>query len=277
MQKKVLKLLNGQLLPSMMYIALGICLILFPVQTVQILCKVVFGLMMIGAGAFHLWTYLAKKREATVLDLFSGVTVLALGVFLFSNPQIVVKILTLVLGSFLIVDSVWTVQLGCRMKKYHRSEWIFLVLISVGFAGLGVMILYNPFHEIRMAFVLAGWTFLVNGGMDLLFMFLQRNFYKKVESGQYTITSESEQITSEKPDKSESLNIRKFSRKKAREKEVQDNRKEMKEVPENRTEQEESDLLLPENLHEEAASEGVTEQTETQITETEELLEEWKD
>lgn len=201
MREKILRFLNGQLIPSVLYLVLGLCLILVPVETVQILSKAVFGCVMIAAGVFHLWMYLAKRRGAIVLDLFSGVTVMVVGIFLFSNPQIVVKILTIMLGSFLIVDSIWTLQLGYKMKKYQRGKWICSILLSLIFAGLGVVLIWNPFQERKITFMFAGWAFLVNGGMDLLLMLFQGNFNRKVENGKYTMLSKEEKASIKKAKK----------------------------------------------------------------------------
>ena len=83
MEKKTSKFLRGEILSSICYIVLGLCLVLIPDQTVNIICKVVFGLVMIAAGIYHIVIYAAEKEKATVLDLFTGVIAAVLGVFLF--------------------------------------------------------------------------------------------------------------------------------------------------------------------------------------------------
>lgn len=99
MEDKKMKVLKGQIPVSILYIALGVCLALMPVETVNVLCKVVFGLVLVGAGLYHIVIYVLEKENATILDLFSGVIVLVIGAFLFMNPQVVVKLLTLMLGA----------------------------------------------------------------------------------------------------------------------------------------------------------------------------------
>ena len=92
MEDKKMKVLKGQIPVSILYIALGVCLALMPVETVNVLCKVVFGLVLVGAGLYHI------------------VIVLVIGAFLFMNPQVVVKLLTLMLGAFILVDSIWMLR-----------------------------------------------------------------------------------------------------------------------------------------------------------------------
>ncbi|URW87840.1 DUF308 domain-containing protein [Blautia wexlerae] len=54
-----------------------------PDQTVNIICKIVFGLVMIASGIYHIVIYTAEKEKATILDLFTGVIVMVLGIFSF--------------------------------------------------------------------------------------------------------------------------------------------------------------------------------------------------
>ena len=78
MGKKISNFLKGEIVSSVFYLAFGLCLILIPDQTVNIICKIVFGLVMIAAGVYHIAIYAAEKEKATILDLFTGVIVTVL-------------------------------------------------------------------------------------------------------------------------------------------------------------------------------------------------------
>ncbi|MDC7291328.1 DUF308 domain-containing protein [Blautia schinkii] len=174
MGKRFSKILKGQITSSVFYVLFGLCLILMPVKTVDVICKVVFGLVLIGAGCYHVYIYVKEKESSTILDLFSGVIVLVLGGFLFYNPQVVVKLLPLLLGAFVLVDSIWTLQ-GClKLKKYGREEWKALLLGSLIFIVLGIAMVINPFPGVKYTVIFAGWVFLLNGAADLAFLWLLR-------------------------------------------------------------------------------------------------------
>lgn len=143
MGKKISNFLKGEIVSSVFYIAFGLCLILIPDQTVNIICKVIFGLVMIAVGIYHIAIYAAEKEKATILDLFTGVIVLVLGVFLFFTPQIVVKILPYLLGAFVLgrqhletegkypaeKDGAGTVESSAGRKHYfYHSGWTDLIL-----------------------------------------------------------------------------------------------------------------------------------------------------
>ena len=137
MGKKVSDFLKSEILSSVFYLAFGLCLLLVPDQTVNIICKIVFGLVMIASGIYHIVIYTAEKEKATILDLFTGVIVMVLGIFLFFTPQIVIKILPYLLGALVLVDSIWKIKGSYRLKKAQRGRWKIILIGCLVFIALG--------------------------------------------------------------------------------------------------------------------------------------------
>lgn len=197
MGERIAKILKGQMATSVIYILLGLCLILMPVKTVYIICKVVFGIVLIAAGLYHVIIYLLEKANTTLLDLFSGSILLVLGGFLFFNPQIVIKILPILLGAFILIDSIWSLQ-GClKLKKRNRGEWKLLLLGSLVFIGLGITLVVNPFTVVKYTIIFAGWVLLCNGMADLVFMILLKKGLKEIQE----LAAEAEAEAAEEPQK----------------------------------------------------------------------------
>ena len=69
MGEKINNILKGEIISSVFYVLLGLCLILIPTQTVDVICKVVFGLILIGVGIYHIYIYIRGKVSATIMDL----------------------------------------------------------------------------------------------------------------------------------------------------------------------------------------------------------------
>lgn len=180
MSEKIKKFLNGQLATSILYLILGLCMVLMPVGTVYFFCKIIFGAAMIGTGLYQIYGYLREKPSATVLDLFAGGILLVLGGFLFLNPQIVVKLLPVLLGMFILVDSVWTIKSAFKLKKKSQYLWKILLIGSLVFVAAAVVLMLNLF-ELRITFMLAGWVLLVNGIADIVFLILIRRGMKKAD------------------------------------------------------------------------------------------------
>ena len=179
MGKKFSNILKGEILSSVFYVAFGLCLILIPDQTVNIICKVIFGLILIAAGLYHIVIYAAEKEKATILDLFTGVITAVLGIFLFFTPQIVIKLLPYLLGAFVLVDSIWKLKGTYRMKKVESDLWKILLIGTVVFIGLGAAILVYPFLSVPKMILFCGCVLTVNGAVDIVFLIMIKIVLKK--------------------------------------------------------------------------------------------------
>lgn len=194
MSERIGRILRGQIVTSVIYILLGLCLVCMPVETVNIICKLVFGIIMIVAGLYHILIYVMEKLNATVLDLFSGGILLVLGGFLFFNPQVVIKLLPILLGSFVLVDSIWTLQGAFRLKKRGNGMWKVLLIGSFVFIGLGIAMIVNPFQTVKYTVMFAGWILLCNGIVDLVFMIILRKGMKELKEAVEEAISEEAQM-----------------------------------------------------------------------------------
>ena len=197
MEEKKSKILRGQIPTSVFYILFGLCLALMPVETVNVLCKVVFGLVLIGAGVYHILIFVLEKDNSTILDLFSGVIVLVIGIFLFMNPTVVVKLLTLMLGAFILVDSIWSLKGSLKLKKRGAGSWKFLLLGSIIFIALGISLVVNPFTMVKYTVIFAGWIFLCNGVIDMIYLILLRKGLKEIKQDVEAVDADGEIISGE--------------------------------------------------------------------------------
>ena len=181
MGKKVSDFLKSEIISSVFYLAFGLCLILIPDQTVNIICKIVFGLIMIASGLYHIVIYTAEKEKATILDLFTGVIVMVLGIFLFFTPQIVIRILPYLLGAFVLVDSIWKIKGSYRLKKAQRGRWKIIFLGCLVFIALGVSMLFYSFMSVTQMLLFSGIILTADGAADIVFLIMIRLGMRKSE------------------------------------------------------------------------------------------------
>ena len=191
MWEKINNFLKGQIVTSIIYIALGACLAFMPVNMINVICKFIFGILLILVGCYHILLYILEKLNATILDLFSGGVLLVIGVFLFTNPQIVVKLLPVLLGTFILADSIWSLKGSLKLKKHGSGTWKFLLIGSLLFIGLGIALILNPFTMVKYTVIFAGWIFLGNGVTDFVYLILLRRGMKEPEQETKTETETS--------------------------------------------------------------------------------------
>ena len=197
MWEKINNFLKGQIVTSIIYIALGACLVFMPVSTINIICKFIFGILLIVVGLYHILIYVAEKLNSTIFDLFSGGVLMVIGIFLFMNPQIVVKLLPTLLGTFILVDSIWTLKGSLKLKKRGAGSWKFLLIGSVIFIGLGISLVVNPFTMVKYTVIFAGWIFLCNGVIDLIYLILLKKGLKELKQDVEAVDADGEILSDE--------------------------------------------------------------------------------
>ena len=206
MWEKINNFLKGQIVTSIIYVALGACLVFMPVSTVNVICKFVFGILLILVGLYHILIYVAEKLNSTIFDLFSGGILMVLGIFLFMNPQIVVKLLPILLGTFILVDSIWTLKGSLKLKKRGAGSWKFLLIGSVIFIGLGISLVVNPFTMVKYTVIFAGWIFLCNGVIDLIYLILLRKGLKEIKQDVEAVEADGEIVSDGNRSETDELN-----------------------------------------------------------------------
>ena len=180
MGEKINNILKGEIISSVFYILLGLCLILIPTQTVDVICKVVFGLILIGVGIYHIYIYIRGKAKATIMDLLSGVVVFVLGVFLFMTPSIVIKLLPWMLSAFVLVDSLWKFKGAFLLKKGGNGAWSVLLIGSLVFIVLGIVMLFGRFPKIMTLLIFSGWVLVCDGVADIVFYIIMKLGLRKI-------------------------------------------------------------------------------------------------
>ena len=204
MGEKINNILKGEIISSVFYILLGLCLILIPAQTVDVICKVVFGLILIGAGIYHIYIYIRGKAKATIMDLLSGVVVFVLGVFLFMTPSIVIKLLPWMLSAFVLVDSLWKFKGAFLLKKGGNGAWSVLLIGSLVFIALGIVMLFGRFPKIMTLLIFSGWVLVCDGAADIVFYIIMklglRKIAKKAETEKEDSVADSSDAVNETAD-----------------------------------------------------------------------------
>ncbi|MDO4648366.1 MAG: DUF308 domain-containing protein [Eubacteriales bacterium] len=195
MKKKIFSFLYGELFSSVIFIILGILMCVFPAEMIRVITKVIFGIVLMVTGCFHLYSYLKESKETTVLDMFTGVIVLLLGIFFFRYPQVVVKMLSGLLGAMLVVDCVWVFRAAKRLRKLEVELWKTYLFASLLFLILGLGLMWNPFSKVVQMVVVAGILFVVNGVADIVFYV----YYHKMLKAQQKTTGEEAAAEEEVP------------------------------------------------------------------------------
>ena len=176
MNEKLKDFLNSQIPITVLSIALGVGLIFLPAGTMGVLCRVLFGVVFMLTGGYHIFRQVMERpgTVASMPDLYAGVVILVLGVFLFANPAVVLMMLPWMLGAFIIADSIWMIKTCIRMQKENVGFWKVMLIASAACIVMALILALYRFEQVGTMLTYAGWLFLLNGLADVVLTWMVR-------------------------------------------------------------------------------------------------------
>lgn len=147
----------------------GLCLLIWPGASVSVLCAAL-GVLSVLYGAVRLAGYFSNDlyRLAFQFDLAVGILSILIGLLLILRTDRVLANLALVVGVFLLVDSVLRLQTALDARHFGMRRWWLVLLASVCGAALSLLLLLRPLDSALALTRLTGAALLLDGAENLL-------------------------------------------------------------------------------------------------------------
>ncbi len=151
------KMRNSLIIMSVLYLILGIIMLIFPTEVSDFICYLV-GLMFVFLGVSAVVMYM-KEDEKTPFSSFTlvfGILFGAFGVYIVLNPKLLASFIPLVVGVFLIVDSISKLSLSFDLKKIQYKNWWQMMIVAFVILACGIFLLTNPFAVVKVSIMVIG-------------------------------------------------------------------------------------------------------------------------
>ena len=175
--KDWIKKISVTLALAILELLLGILLLCNPVGLSSIVI-VAAGLLLILAGAYHLYGYIRLSREeaAKTWKLASGAGILTLGITAIANQHWMVQILgtlTALYAILVLASAFMKLQMAVDAVRCSRKCWYLMAVSFLLSAVLAVLLLLNPFAE-NVVWVFTGIALIVIAVLDGVYFALGR-------------------------------------------------------------------------------------------------------
>lgn len=155
------------ILASVLYVVLGLVLLIWPGASGVLLCRFL-GSALLLYGLFSIVGFFIRDRMGAFrLELFFGIVAAAVGAFFLIWPMTVLSILPVIIGIYVIVDSLVALKRATELHRLGYSYWWASLLLALVGVVLGVILLMRPFSAAEAVFMLIGGVFLYLGCSDL--------------------------------------------------------------------------------------------------------------
>ena len=157
---------------SIMCMALGLAVIIWPDHAMKVLCYG-FGGVLILAGILQTVLYISGEKKGLVqkLMLLSGFIAAVVGVWLLFSPDKVRTLAMIVMGIVLLYHGGMDIKYAFDIKNCGGKTWTTALFFGIATCGIGVLMLVNPFEKAETLFLVAGIGFLFDGLTDFFTSF----------------------------------------------------------------------------------------------------------
>ena len=137
------------ILSAILCIVLGVVLIAWPGETINIVCKVLAAGLII-LGVVELFSYITNKGGY----MFTG----ALGLIV-----LIVSLIPIVIGVILAVHGVQDVKMAIESKNSGYDRWWIMLIIAIISIAFGVLCIVNAFGMVKLAMQFVGAALIYDG------------------------------------------------------------------------------------------------------------------
>lgn len=159
---------NSLIFTSVLYVILGVVLMIYPTTALNISCILIGVVTLIYGGVRIAGYFRDGGTYSNRFDLFFGVVLAAVGVFLLVCPQFIVSLIPIALGIYILVDSFTAMKKALDMKALGFEKWWISFLVALALALCGAVMIFNPFGTMASLVMFIGAGFIFDGVYTLV-------------------------------------------------------------------------------------------------------------
>ena len=141
----ITKYSRNSIIISVLIIVFSLFLIFSPTVSITIIV-VIIGIILAANGIMHILTYFSSPKELKMFsfELAIGVILLLVGLVFIFKPEIINSFLAFIIGTWVILKSITSIQLALNMKN-STDKWHIPLILAIFTFIIGIVMLFNPF------------------------------------------------------------------------------------------------------------------------------------
>lgn len=155
-------------LSSVITIASGIMLVVWPMEVTGLICRI-FGVLLVVMGAVQLFGYFMESTG--MLSVAGGLLFVLLGVWIFTHPGSVAQLVPIGIGVVMIMHSLKDFQMAAEVKRSGNGRWQVLFLLALLNCALGVICVCDSFGVLSVAVRVLGIALIYDGISDIVIVY----------------------------------------------------------------------------------------------------------
>ncbi|MBR3332332.1 DUF308 domain-containing protein [Candidatus Saccharibacteria bacterium] len=152
-------------LESLIVMVFGILCVIWPDTIIQTIAYLVGAFFIIRGGIALIDYFVESSQKASYSNkLLSGVICIILGIIAFVAGQDIAHVFSIVIGIFIIYESLVRLNAAIRLRSANANGWKELVAISIAMMIIGIVVTFAT----GGAVMLAGWLMIAAGVIGIV-------------------------------------------------------------------------------------------------------------
>ena len=159
-------------LSSVATLLIGLLLVIYPGFTGKVICYLIAAALIAkGAGSIMARYRNKSLPPPVVFELMGGISTIFIGLFVALRSEMLISIIPFVVGMFLLVSSVTSLQKAFELKRMNYSGWNHGLIFTLIKLALALIIVMNPFGTAMTLTRFIGGGLVYDGATGLVTVF----------------------------------------------------------------------------------------------------------
>lgn len=167
MKSKYRRIKGSWLVTSLMCILIGLVFAIWPEMVANAANYILGGIILIVGIIYLAMSFWSKQRNfLTGFGIIFSVVLIVIGVFMLLKPGFVLSLFPMIVGGIIIIHGIIDLKRSIELASLKYKLWWIALIIAVATIGLGVLLVFNPFSAVTLAFRIIGVILIVDGVSD---------------------------------------------------------------------------------------------------------------
>ena len=156
---------------AVIMVVLGLVLVIWQHILGVMLCYLLGGALIL-MGVIQLVVFLRGERLGfyNKFSMFMGIVLVLLGIWICTQPRIVLSIIPVVVGIIVVLHGLMDLQYTLDIRRTGNTKWWIALVAAIITLVVGLLLVFNPFTAYEVTMILLGIAMLYDGGSDLLLL-----------------------------------------------------------------------------------------------------------
>ncbi len=166
-KSKYRRIKGSWLVSSLLCILIGIVFAIWPEMVANAANYILGGIILIVGIVYLAISFWSKQRNfLTGFGMIFSVILIVIGIFMLLKPEFVLSLFPMIVGGIILIHGIIDLKRSIELASLKYKLWWIALIIAVATIGLGVLLVFNPFSAVTLAFRIIGVILIVDGVSD---------------------------------------------------------------------------------------------------------------